>query len=82
MLTEFWNSQEVLLAHFQKRGENVNSASYCGAMLKIRDKISRKRQGRLARGVLLHHDSARPHITRAAQEGIPQVKWELLEHPP
>jgi hypothetical protein len=26
ILTVFWDSQEVLLAHFQKR-ENVNSAS-------------------------------------------------------
>jgi hypothetical protein len=28
MLTVFWDSQGVLLAHFQKRGANVNSASY------------------------------------------------------
>jgi hypothetical protein len=27
--TVFWGSQGVLLAHFQKLGENVNSASYC-----------------------------------------------------
>jgi hypothetical protein len=28
MLTVFWDSQEVLLVHFQKRGENVNFTSY------------------------------------------------------
>jgi hypothetical protein len=27
MLIVFWDSQGVLLAHFQKHGENVNSAS-------------------------------------------------------
>jgi hypothetical protein len=27
VLTMFWDSQEVLLAHFQKHGANVNSAS-------------------------------------------------------
>jgi hypothetical protein len=27
MLTVFWDSQGVLLAHFQKRGGNVNSVS-------------------------------------------------------
>jgi hypothetical protein len=32
MLTVFWDSQRVLLAHFEKRGENVNSASYCEAL--------------------------------------------------
>jgi hypothetical protein len=31
MFTVFWGSQGILLAHFQKRGENMNSASYCEA---------------------------------------------------
>jgi hypothetical protein len=65
MLTVFWDSQGVLLAHFQKRGENVNPASYCEVLLKLRDEIRRKRPGQLARGVLLHHDNAGPHTARA-----------------
>jgi hypothetical protein len=40
MLTVFMDSQEVLLAHFQKRGENVNSESYLEVLLKLQ-KISR-----------------------------------------
>jgi hypothetical protein len=60
MLTVFWDSQGVLLAHFQKRGENVNSASYCEVLLKLRDAVRGKRPGLLARGILLHHDNARP----------------------
>jgi hypothetical protein len=39
MLTVFWESQRVLLAHFQKCGENVNSASYCEVLLKLPDAI-------------------------------------------
>jgi hypothetical protein len=35
MLTIFWDSQGVLLAHFQKRGENVNFALYCEVLLKL-----------------------------------------------
>jgi hypothetical protein len=37
MLTVFWDSQGVLLAHFQKHGQNVNSASYCEVLLRLRD---------------------------------------------
>jgi hypothetical protein len=37
VLTVFWDSQRVLLAHFQKRSENVNSTSYCEVLLKLRD---------------------------------------------
>jgi hypothetical protein len=84
VLTVFWDFQRVPLAHVQKRGENVNSASYCVVLLKLRDAIRGKRSGRLARGVQFHHDYARPHTARATQERIQEliVHWELLEHPP
>jgi hypothetical protein len=41
MFTMFWDSQGVLLAHFQKRDENVNSASYCKVLLKLQNAIRR-----------------------------------------
>jgi histone-lysine N-methyltransferase SETMAR len=82
MLSVFGDCQEVLLAHFQKRGENVNSASYCEVLMKLRDAIRRKPPCQLARGVLLHHYNARPHTAWATQEGIQELQWELLEHPP
>jgi hypothetical protein len=81
-LTVFWDSQGVLLSHFQKRGKYVNSASYCEILLKLRDAIRRKRPGQLARGVLLYHDNVRPHTARATQERIQELQWELLEYPP
>jgi hypothetical protein len=37
MLTVFWDPQGVLLAHFQKRGDILNSAFYCDVLLKLRD---------------------------------------------
>jgi histone-lysine N-methyltransferase SETMAR len=82
MLIVFWNFQGVLLAHFQKHGENVNSASYCEVLLKLHDAIRRKCPGQLARGVLLHHDNARSHTAQVTQEKIQELQWELLEHPP
>jgi histone-lysine N-methyltransferase SETMAR len=80
MLTMFWDSQGVLLAHFQKRGENVNSASYCEVLLKLRDATRRKRLGQLARGVLPHEHNARLHTAQAVLQQ--ELQWELLEHPP
>jgi hypothetical protein len=59
----------------------VNSASYCEALLKLRDAIRRKRPGQLARGVLLHHENARPQSAQATQERIQELQWELPEHP-
>jgi histone-lysine N-methyltransferase SETMAR len=60
----------------------VNSASYCEVLLKLRDAVRGKHPDQLARGVLLHHDNARPHTARATQKRIQELQWELLEHPP
>jgi hypothetical protein len=72
----------ILLAHFQKHGENVNSASNCEVLFKLPNKINRKHPGQLARRALLHHDNARPHTARAPQDRIQELQWKLLEHLP
>jgi transposase len=45
ILAVFWDSQEVLFAHFQKRGENVNSVLYCEVLWMLQDAIRRIRLG-------------------------------------
>jgi hypothetical protein len=50
MLTVFWDSQGVVLAHFQKRGEDVNSALYCEVLLKLQDGIRRNVQANWQEG--------------------------------
>jgi hypothetical protein len=82
MLTMFWNFLGVLLAHFQKCGINVNSASYCEVLLKLQDAICRKCPGQWARRILLCHENARPHTAQATLERIQEIQWELLEHTP
>jgi histone-lysine N-methyltransferase SETMAR len=78
----FWDSQGLLLAHFQTRDENVNTASYYEVLLKLRDAIRRKRPGQLAREVLPRYENVRPHTAPATQERIQELQWELHEQPP
>jgi hypothetical protein len=40
---------KVMFANFQKHGENMNSASYCEVLLKLRDEIRRKHPSQPAR---------------------------------
>jgi hypothetical protein len=82
MLIVFWDSQGVLLAHFQKYGENVHFASFCEVLLELWDVIRRRPSGQLARGVLLHHDNDRLHTARATQGRTQELHWELADHPP
>jgi histone-lysine N-methyltransferase SETMAR len=44
--------------------------------------FEKKRSGQLSRGVLLHHDNARPHTAGATQKRIQELQWEVLEHTP
>jgi histone-lysine N-methyltransferase SETMAR len=82
MRTVSWESQGVLLADFQKCGINMNFASYCEVLLNLQDAIRRKHPGQWARGILLHHDNARPHTAQAALERVQELQWVLLEHLP
>jgi hypothetical protein len=50
MLTVFLDSRVILLAHFQKHGENMNSSSYYEVLMKLQDAIHRKHPYQLARG--------------------------------
>jgi histone-lysine N-methyltransferase SETMAR len=59
---------------FQKCDENVNSASHCEVLLKL--------PGQLSRGILLHHDNAIPHTTRATQKRLQVIHGELLKYSP
>jgi hypothetical protein len=80
MLTALWDSEGVLLAHIQKHGENVSSASYCEVLLKFVDAIRRKRPGQVARGVLLRHDNARPHTARATLDNFKNYSGDFLKN--
>jgi hypothetical protein len=77
----FCDTQRVLLAHFQKLGENINCVSCCEVLLRLRDAIRRKLPVQLARGVLLRHDNARPHTARATQKRIQELQWGTFYGP-
>jgi hypothetical protein len=70
MFAVFWDSQGVLLAHFQKCSENVNSALNYEVLLNLWDVVRRKLLGQLARGF----------AAQATEERIQELQWELLEH--
>jgi hypothetical protein len=78
----FWDYQGVLVALSQKRGENVNSASYCEVLLKLKGAVGRKIPGQRAGAALLHRENARARTARETKERIKELQWELHEHLP
>ncbi|PNF15535.1 hypothetical protein B7P43_G16529, partial [Cryptotermes secundus] len=83
MLTVYLDSQGRILEHFQERGTTINSARY-SEMLTDRPKpaIRSKCPGLLSKGVVLLHDSARPHTAAHTAETLRKLKFDVMAHPP
>lgn len=82
MATVFWDRQGVLLVEFMPRGTTINSNTYCETLKKLRRAIQNRRRGKLTKGIRLHHDNARPHVSQQTNDVIDQFGWELVSHPP
>uniref|UniRef100_A0A0B6ZM36 Mos1 transposase HTH domain-containing protein n=1 Tax=Arion vulgaris TaxID=1028688 RepID=A0A0B6ZM36_9EUPU len=61
MLTVFWGSKEMLLEHFQKKGDNLNTALCYEVLIMLHNAIFKIRSGVLILGIFLLYDNARPH---------------------
>jgi len=65
------------------RENTVTSATYADLLKNnLRPAIKSKPRGRLTTGVLLQHDTARPHTARSTGATIQDLSFECLAHPP
>ena len=66
MASIFWDSQWVIKVDYLEQGRTRNSAYYAGKLRQLRQEITRKRQGKPTRGVLLLKDNAPVHTSQVA----------------
>jgi hypothetical protein len=70
MLPLFWDFNGLILKHYRVV-DMANSARYCAMLVQeLNSAIRSKRTGILGNGFVLHHDSARPHVTAVTIEAI------------
>jgi hypothetical protein len=67
MAIVFWDVHGVLVVDFTPPGSTINEAAYQETVKRLKEAIWRKRPGLLTKGlgVLILHDSARPHSAAA-----------------
>ena len=64
-------------------GSTVTGAYYRKFLQDVlRPKIRQKVSDMFAAGVLILHDNARPHVSRAVSEILEKYGWQVLPHPP
>lgn len=82
LLCVWWNIYGVIYFELLKPGQTVTSELYCHQLNRLRASLVNKHPALVNRkGVLLHHDNARPHASKVTQQKIKELGWEVLPHP-
>ena len=58
----------------------INSAYSAGKLRRLHQDITRKRRGKLTRGVLLLQANAPTHTSRVARTGVTECGFEIIPH--
>jgi len=82
MLIVFWDSQGLILEHYQERGSAIKSASYSEMLIvRLKPEIRSRRQGQLSKGIVLLHDNARPHTAAHTVGNPPETQVSGIGSP-
>ncbi|KAL0859687.1 hypothetical protein ABMA27_010802 [Loxostege sticticalis] len=83
MLCVWWDWQGIIHYELLPPGRTIDSELYCGQLMRLKQEVERKRPELInRRGVVFHHDNARPHTSLATQQKLSEFGWEVLMHPP
>ena len=61
--------------------KTIESPAKCGVLAVINSFIQNKRRGMLSSGIVLLHDSVRPHTAAATKRLLKRFRWEVFDHP-
>ena len=65
MLSIWWNSKGVIQLKLLERGKTITADLYCDQLDRLKQALKKKHPALVNRkGVILHHDNARPHSAR------------------
>ena len=83
MFCVFFSVDGVVASKVVPKGATVNGSFYVGEVLpKVFENFTKKRERRTMRNVMLHHDNATSHKTKAVTNYLEEKRIVLLPHPP
>ena len=76
-------TKELSILNSYHPTERFNSIVYIEQLTKLNDAVEEKRPELTNRkGVVFHHDDARPHTSLATRQKLLELGWDVLPHPP
>lgn len=83
MLCVWWDWKGIVHYEILEQGQTINSALYCQQLTRLDQAIRNNRPELVNRkGVVFHHDNARPHTSLMTRQKLTELGWEVLMHPP
>lgn len=83
LLCLWWDRKGPVYYEFLKEGQTINANVYCNQLDKLDAAIKEKRPVLASRkGIMFHHDNARPHTAMVTQQKLNALGWKILSHPP
>jgi [histone H3]-lysine36 N-dimethyltransferase SETMAR len=83
LLSVWWDVEGIIHWEVLPPNQTINAAFYCLQLDRVRASLMAKRPGLVnRRGVILHHDNARPHAAVSTRQKLMSFGWEVLSHPP
>src|SRR5690349_18870761 len=79
LLTVFWDAKQVYVTKFLEAGTTVNSPHHIETLKHLRRRVCRVRN--CTEPIILQHDNARPHTSRATAEALVRLKFDAVPHP-
>ena len=83
LLCVWWDCRGIIHFELLRHGETITADKYCEQLTRLNAAIREKRPVLANRkGVIFHHDNARPHVAQQTLRKLKELKWEILQHPP
>lgn len=83
MLSIWWDWKGIVYYELLPPNQTIDSTKYCSQLDKLKRAIDQERPELVNRkGVVFHHDNARPHVSLMTRQKLLQLGWDVLVHPP
>ena len=83
MLSVWWDFKGVVVFELLSSNQTINSNVYCRKFDSLNESIIQKRPELVNRkGVVFHHNNARPHTSLITCQKLLKLGWDVLPHPP